>query len=236
MARSTFSGPILSGTVRQNALRNVGGSNLVQTAVIDLSVTGAQTANYAGASGVFVASNYTSGTNGQNLAATVYTPSSSTYPSAVQTIPADTATNIYRGVVMYVPTGSIITQINVGCGVVPAVAGGTAVLTTLTPYISNNYTVAAGTPTYADTAAVTAVGWQALATATATTLTNLNSTSTDILQASAPNLSQVVFTLALVGTTLTTATSLAGLFYLQLEYIQTDSNLGNQTTYPYLNV
>ena len=236
MARSTFSGPILSGTVRQNALRNVGGSNLVQTAVIDLSVTGAQTANYAGASGVFVASNYTSGTNGQNLAATVYTPSSSTYPSAVQTIPVDTATNIYRGVVMYVPTGSIITQINVGCGVVPAVAGGTAVLTTLTPYISNNYTVAAGTPTYADTAAVTAVGWQALATATATNLTNLNSTSTDILQASAPNLSQVVFTLALVGTTLTTATSLAGLFYLQLEYIQTDSNLGNQTTYPYLNV
>ena len=236
MARSTFSGPILSGTVRQNALRNVGGSNLVQTAVIDLSVTGAQTANYAGASGVFVASNYTSGTNGQNLAATVYTPSSSTYPSAVQTIPADTATNIYRGVVMYVPTGSIITQINVGCGVVPAVAGGTAVLTTLTPYISNNYTVAAGTPTYADTAAVTAVGWQALATATATTLTNLNSTSTDILQASAPNLSQVVFTLALVGTTLTTATSLAGLFYLQLEYIQTDSNLGNQTTYPYNNI
>ena len=236
MARSTFSGPILSGTVRQNALRNVGGSNLVQTAVIDLSVTGAQTANYAGASGVFVASNYTSGTNGQNLAATVYTPSSSTYPSAVQTIPADTATNIYRGVVMYVPTGSIITQINVGCGVVPAVAGGTAVLTTLTPYISNNYTVAAGTPTYADTAAVTAVGWQALATATATNLTNLNSTSTDILQASAPNLSQVVFTLALVGTTLTTATSLAGLFYLQLEYIQTDSNLGNQTTYPYINV
>ena len=236
MARSTFSGPILSGTVRQNALRNVGGSNLVQTAVIDLSVTGAQTANYAGASGVFVASNYTSGTNGQNLAATVYTPSSSTYPSAVQTIPVDTATNIYRGVVMYVPTGSIITQINVGCGVVPAVAGGTAVLTTLTPYISNNYTVAAGTPTYADTAAVTAVGWQALATATATTLTNLNSTSTDILQASAPNLSQVVFTLALVGTTLTTATSLAGLFYLQLEYIQTDSNLGNQTTYPYNNI
>ena len=236
MARSTFSGPILSGTVRKNALRNVGGSNLVQTAVIDLSVTGAQTANYAGASGVFVTSNYTSGTNGQNLAATVYTPSSSTYPSAVQTIPADTATNIYRGVVMYVPTGSIITQINVGCGVVPAVAGGTAALTTLTPYISNNYTVAAGTPTYAATAAVTAVGWQALATATATTLTNLNSTSTDILQASAPNLSQVLFTLALVGTTLTTATSLAGLFYLQLEYIQTDSNLGNQTTYPYINV
>jgi hypothetical protein len=234
MARTSFTGPILTGSIRQGALRNVGYTTLTQSAVLDLSVTNAATANYAGASTIFVTNNYVNGGSGQNLAANVYTPSASVYPSIVQAIPADAATRIYRGVVMYLPFNSTITAINISCGVVPAVAGGTAVLTTLIPYVSNNYTAAAGTPTYALTSAVTAVGSQALTAATVTELANLNATSTDILQANAPSLSQVVFTLAIVGTTLTSATSLAGLFYLNVQYTQADNNLGNSTTYPYL--
>jgi hypothetical protein len=199
MTRATFEGPILSGDSRFGPLRNVGYTQLNQYADIDLTNTTVATPLYSGSSGQFVNGNLIPNSN-----ATVYTPSSSTYPSVAQTIPADSATNIYRGAVFYLPTGCDIDDILVDCAVVPAVSGGTSTFTSATWYFSNNYTAAGGTATYAKTGSVTAVGRQSLSTFTAAQLGNQTATSTDILQSGQPNLSQVVATLAIVGTNLDT--------------------------------
>ena len=235
MARATFEGPILAGDSRFGPLRNVGYVDLVQAADLDLSVTTNGSANYGGASGKFVNSNGIPNTN-----AVVYQPSSSVYPSVAQTIPADSATNIYRGAVMYVPYGSAINDIFIDIGAVPTIASGT--LTSTQILISNNYTAAAGTAAYAGTAVLTspAVGRQSLSTFTATQLANQSATSADILvsptSGTGPNaakMSQVVFTIALVGTTMTTVS--AGLFYFTVRYTQLDGSIGTTTTYPYGN-
>lgn len=230
MARSTFEGPILSGDQRFGPLRNVGKVMLAQHADISLANVTPGTNGFSGGSGVFVNSNGI-----PNTAATVYTPGSSS-PPVVQTIPADTATNVYRGVVFYLPTGCDFDGINVDLQTVVAVAGGTAALTSATVYVSNNYTAAAGTPTYFSTGSITTVGRQALSTFTATQITNQTSTSTDIvLPNGQPNLSQVVVTVAIVGTGLETRTSLTGGFSFFVRYLQNDPNIGNFTTYPYGN-
>jgi hypothetical protein len=229
MARSTFEGPILSGDTRFGPLRNVGYTSLVQSAALDLTNTTANTAGFSGSSGVFVDSNAI-----PNTTAVVYTPSSSTFPSVAATIPADSATNIYRGFVAFLPVNSRINDIFVDIGVVPTVAAGT--LTSVQVLVSNNYTAAAGTATYAATAVLTspAVGRQSLATFTSTQLANQQATSTDVLQANGnPNLSQVVFTIALVGTSMTTAS--AGTLYFTVRYTQADGNIGSATAYPYGN-
>jgi len=235
MARATFEGPILAGDSRFGPLRNVGYTDLVQAADLNLATTTNGTVGYGGASGQFVNANIIPNTN-----AVVYTPSSSVYPSVAQTIPADSATNIYRGAVMYVPYGSAINDVFIDIGVVPTLASGT--LTSATVYVSNNYTAAAGTATYANTAVLTspAVGRQSLATFTATQLVNQASTSADILvsptSGTGPNatkMSQVVLTIALVGTTMTTVS--AGTFYFTLRYTQLDGSIGTTTTYPYGN-
>lgn len=244
MARTTFDGPILSGSNRVGPLRNVGYADLVQSAFIDLSVTANGTALYGGTSGNFVSSSIIPNQN-----APVYQPSATAYPPVVQTIPADTATNVYRGVVMYLPAGCVLNDATIDCGAVVAVAGGTAALTSATAYVSNNYTAAAGTPTYFATGAISAVGRQALATLTATQITNQTATSSDITNppsavagsgqgtdVNSSVLSQVVFTLAIVGTALDTRTSLTGKFYFRLRYTQNDPNIGNLTTYPYGNL
>jgi len=237
MARATFEGPILSGDQRFGALRNVGYTDLVQAADIDLTVTTNGSANYGGASGQFVNANGI-----PNLNAVVYQPSSSVYPSVAQTIPADSATNIYRGAVMYLPYGSSINDIFVDIGVVPAITTGT--LTSTTVYVSNNYTAAAGTAAYANTAVLTspAVGRQSLATFTATQLANQASTSADILVSNgagtnpnASKLSQVVFTVAIVGTSLAGPIT-GGKFYFTVRYTQLDGSIGTTTTYPYGNL
>jgi hypothetical protein len=228
MTRATFEGPILSGDNRFGPLRNVGYTQLNQYCDLDLSVTTNGSANYAGASGQFVNGNGVPNTN-----AIVYQPSSSVYPSVAQTIPTDTATNVYRGCVLYLPTGCDIDDFLIDVGALAAVAGGSAAITSQTIYISNNYTAAAGTPTYAATGAISAVGRQALATYTATQLSNQTATTVDILQSGQPNLSQVVITLAIVGTALDTRTSLTGKFYLTTRYTQPDNNIGTRTTYPY---
>ena len=80
MARSTFEGPILSGDKRFGAFRNVGYTQLVQNADLDLSNNVVATATYSGASGQFVNSNGIPNSN-----ATIYQPSASVYPSVVQT-------------------------------------------------------------------------------------------------------------------------------------------------------
>ena len=235
--RRTFEGPLLVGDKRYGPIRNLGSANLVQFAGIDFTVGTNGAALYGGASTQFVASNGI-----PNLNANVYTPSASTYPSVVQAIPADTATNIYRGVVMYLPFGSVINDIFADIAVVPAVTSGT--LTSTTIYVSNNYTVAAATPTYAATAVLTspAVGRQSLATTTVTQFTNLSSTSADILiedgTGTGPNaakVSQLVFTVALVGTSLVTPVT-GGRFFFTVRYTQLDGSIGTTSTYPYGNI
>ena len=235
MARATFEGPILSGDSRFGPLRNVGYTDLAQEADIDLSVTTNGSTNYGGTSGKFV-----NGNGIPNVNAVVYTPSSSTYPSVAQTIPADSATNIYRGAVMYLPYGSAINDVLIDIGAVPTIASGT--LTSTTFYVSNNYTAAAGTAAYANTAVLTSpsVGRQSLSAFTATQLANQVATSADILVSptsgtgqNASKMSQVVFTVALVGTSMTTVS--AGLFYFTVRYTQLDGSIGTTTTYPYGN-
>jgi len=232
MGRSTFEGPILSGDNRFGPLRNVGYSQLVQNIDLSLANTTAGTSTYGGFSGQFVASNGI-----PNLNATVFVPSATATPTA-QTIPADTNTNIYRGAVFYLPTGSDLDDIFFDIQTVFAVSGGSATLTSVQISASNNYVAAGGTPTYFQTASLTsnAVGRQSLSTFTGTQITNQSATSTDIYQGGTqPNLSQVVITIGLVGVNLLSATSLTGQLNTTLRYTQPDNNIGTLTTYPYGN-
>jgi hypothetical protein len=227
MARSTFEGPVLSGTQRFGAFRNVGYASLVQSAVLNIANTTPNTAGYGGSSGQFVDSN-----NIPNGTTTVYTPSTSTTYTATS-IPADSAT-VYRGFVAYLPAGSRINDIFVDIGVITTFTSGS--LTSVQVLVSNDYTAAAGTATYAQTAVLTspAVGRQSLAAFTATQLANQQSTSTDIIQINGePNLSQVVFTVASINGTNVAITG--GTYYFTIRYTQPDGNIGTTTTYPYGN-
>ena len=231
MARPTFEGPILAGTNRFVPFRNVGSADLAQVGAMTLTNTTAGTANYGGFSGQFVAPLQLY----PNTNVTVYQPSATATVLTAQTVPADTTSQIYRGMVMYLPAGCSINDIFVDCGVVPTVAAGS--ISTITVYVSNNYTVQGGTPTYAATGNITAVGRQALSTFTGTQLANQFSTSTDITAQAAGvsgvNLSQLVFTISIAGTSMTTLN--AGVMYFTVRYVQTDL-VGNATTYPYGNV
>jgi len=231
MGRSTFEGPVLSGTNRFTPFRNVGSVDLTQEIGLVLTNTTANTANYGGSSGQFV----TASQLYPNTNATVYTPSASATTLTATSIPADSATQIYRGAVMYLPAGSSITDFLLDVGVVPTVTAGT--ISTITVYVSNNYTAQAGTPTYAATGTISAVGRQSLATFTGTQLANQFSTSTDITAQAAGvsgvNFSQLVFTISIAGTSMTSIS--AGTLYFTVRYSQLD-NTGNATTYPYGNV
>ena len=232
MGRSTFEGPIISGDNRFGPLRNIGYSQLVQNVDLDISNAVVGTSTYSGSSGQFVASNGIPNLNG-----VVYTPSANSTPVA-QTIPADSATNVYRGAVFYLPTGADLDDIFFDIATAFSVTGGSAVLTSVQFLASNNYTAAAGTAAYFATGVLTsnAVGRQSLATFTGTQIINQSATSTDIYQGGTqPNLSQVVITIAMVGTALNTRTSMAGQLNTTLRYTQPDNNIGTLTTYPYGN-
>jgi len=227
MARSTFEGPILSGTQRFGNFRNVGYAILAQSATLNIANTTANTAGFGGSSGIFVDSN-----NIPNGITTVYTPSTSTTYTATS-IPADSAT-VYRGFVAYLPAGSRINDIFVDIGVITTFTSGS--LTSVQVLVSNDYTAAAGTATYAQTAVLTspAVGRQSFATFTATQLANQQATSTDIIQINGePPLSQVVFTVASINGTNVAITG--GTYYFTIRYTQPDGNIGTTTTYPYGN-
>jgi hypothetical protein len=233
MGRATFEGPLLSGDNRFGPLRNVGYSQLVQNVDLDISNAVNGSSTYAGSSGQFVVSNGVPNVNG-----TVFTPSSTVYPAVAQTIPADSATNVYRGAVFYLPTGADLDDVFLDVATAFSVTGGTASLTSVQFLVSNNYTAAAGTAAYFTTGVLTsnAVGRQSLSTFTGTQILNQSTTSTDILQANGqPNLSQVVITIAMVGTALNTRTSMAGQLNVTLRYTQPDNNIGTLTTYPYGN-
>jgi len=231
MGRSTFDGPILSGDVRFGPLRNVGYSQLVNNVDLDFSNTTLGTSTYSGFSGQFVNSNGI-----PNLNAVVYQPSATVNPAVAQTIPADTNTNIYRGAVFYLPVGADLDNIYIDVATLYAVSGGTAAVTSQTVYVSNNYTAAAGTPAYFATGAISAVGRQSLATFTAAQIAAQSATTLDInTGGNQPNVSQVVITVAIVGTALLSATSTTGRYNFTLQYSQADNNIGNTTTYPYGN-
>jgi len=71
-------------------------------------------------------------------------------------------------------------------------------------------------------------------TYSATNLINMLSTTTDIVLGNGqPNLSQVVFTLSITGTTVAAPTG--GKFNFAIRYTQPDNNIGTTTTYPYGN-
>ena len=221
MARSTFEGPILSGDVRFGPQRNVGYTILGQSAQLTLTNTSANTANYGGASGQFVASNGIANSNG-----TVFTPGTNT----AATITADSATALYRGVVFYVPVGSTIKNIFIDTIVVPTNAGAAI---TVTPYISNTFATSAGT--IATAAALSAVG-RTTATYTAAQAAVAYSTTNDVPGVNGnANLSQVVVTIAMTAAgSLTTVN--AGQLIVSIEYTQADSNIGSTTAYPYGNL
>jgi hypothetical protein len=227
MGRSTFEGPILAGDNRFPPFRNVGSADLVQSAGLVLTNTTPNTANYGGSSGQFV----TSGQSLINSPGTVFTPSATNPVLTATTIPADTTTLWVRGAAFYLPVGCDINDILIDCGVVPTVTG---TLTSATVYVSNNYTNGTPTPTLASTGAISAVGRQSLTAFTGAQLANLFNTPTDIvLPNGQPNVSQVVFTVAIVGTSLTAIT--AGTFYFTIRYSQADGNIGTATAYPYGN-
>ena len=237
MARSTFEGPILSGDNRFGTLRDVGYTVLEQDCYIDLSNTTVGTDGYSGGSGQFVWGN-----NIPNLPGTVYTPSS-TYSATgpvVQTIPADVSTQVYRGVVMYLPTSSQIITIDIDY--ISAITGESgATLSNVSVFVSNNYTAAGGTPAYATaalgTTTVGTAGRQTL-TLTGTNLSNFLATTSDIqnptLGANPSFLSQVVFTLSITGTSVAAPTG--GKFNFIVRYAQNDNNIGTLTQYPYGNL
>ena len=209
MARSTFEGPILAGDNRFGPLRNVGYTQAVQTAYLDFNNTTNNTAGYSGGSGVFVRSNGI-----PNAQATVYSPSATTFPAVAQTIPADSATNVYRGAVLYVPYGSTINDLFIDMSIAPVVSGGSAAISSTTVYVSNNYTAAAGTPRYAQTGSLSTIGRQSLTAFTLPQMYNQQlGTTGDITNPPANGqgtnpystlVSQIVFTTAIVGTNLDT--------------------------------
>jgi hypothetical protein len=225
MARSTFEGPILSGDNRFGPQRNIGYTTLTQSGYLNLLNSTAATAGFAGGSGTFVTSN-----NIPNQNATVYVPSSTSPTLVAQVIPADTASQVYRGWVCYIPTGSDIDQALIDVAVLPTVVSGT--LSTIKIYVSNNYTVEAGTAAYA-TATLSGTG-RATISFSGTQVTNANSTSTDLVGINGTQtLSQIVFTLSLTGTTMGAIS--AGQVYFSIRYIQPDGNIGSTTAYPYGN-
>jgi len=223
MSRATFEGPILSGNNRFGPLRNVGYDRLTQYAGLDFSNTTANTANYSGASTQFVVSNTIPNGNG-----VVYSPSATVYPPVAATPTADSATAIYRGVVFYLPINSRITAIDFDIGVFPTLASGT--LTSVQLLVGNAFNGAQ----YVQSAALTSGTGRQTVSYSGTQLANCQATSADITNGQQPStLSQVVCTLAVVGTTMTTLAT--GKFYITVSYTQADPQIGSATAYPYGN-
>lgn len=224
MGRATFDGPVLVGDTRFGPQRNVGYAELVQGVTMVLTNTAAGTANYGGSSGVFI-----SNVSIPNTAAVVYTPGTTTY--AAQTITADTASLIYRGCVFYTPVGADLHDVLIDMQVLPTVASGS--VTGVTAFVSNQFETTSGK--YFQTGSLTAIGRGALATFTAAQMAAQQATSADIFTPGAsPNISQVVVTLAIAGTTMTTLS--AGTFNITLRYGTPDGAIGTATTYPYGNL
>ena len=233
MARSTFDGPILAGDQRFGPQRDVGYADLIQSALLDFAVTTPGIANYGGASGTFV----TSG-NIPNQVATIWTPQNNVYstngPSVIAsgTITADASGTIYRGVSFLIPSNSNITDVIVDVGTLPVGGGVTA--NSIQPYVSNTFATATGV--YGTMSAITSAT-RGTATFVGTQLTRAGNTLYDVQNIQPGQqptwFSQVVVTLKITNTSLTTPTS--GQIEVSLRYNQTDQNIGDVNNYPYGN-
>ena len=231
MGRSTFDGPILSGDNRFGPQRDVGPVLLAQQAFLDFAVTSAGQAGYGGGSSVFV----TSG-NIPNQAATIWNPQSGVYSTSgptVATAPtADASGTIYRGVSFLIPQGSNITDVIVDVGTLPT--DGSVTANSIQPYVSNKFATATGV--YATMAAITSAT-RGTATFVGTQLDYAYGTLQDVQNIQPGQqptwFSQIVVTLKITNTSLTTPTS--GQIAVTLKYAQQDMNIGNSTTYPYGN-
>ena len=231
MARTVLEGPILSGDNRFGPQRDVGPVLLAQQAFLDFSVTSAGQANYGGGSGVFVTSD-----NIPNQAATIWNPQSGVYSTSgptVATAPtADASGTIYRGVSFLIPQGSNITDVIIDVGVLPT--DGTVTANSIQPYVSNKFATATGV--YATMAAITSAT-RGTATFVGTQLDYAYGTLQDVQNIQPGQqptwFSQIVVTLKITNTSLTTPTS--GQIAVTLKYAQQDMNIGNATTYPYGN-
>jgi len=229
--RTTFEGPILSGDNRFGPQRDVGPVLLAQQAFLDFSVTSAGQAGYGGGSKTFVTSN-----NIPNQVATIYAPQSGVYstsgPTVGTTPTADTSGTIYRGAVFLIPQGSNITDVIVDVGVLPT--DGSVTANSIQPYVSNAFATSTGV--YATMAAITSAT-RGTATFVGTQLDYAYGSLQDV-QNMQPGqqptwFSQIVVTLKITNTSLTTPTS--GQIAVTLKYAQQDMNIGNATTYPYGN-
>jgi len=230
MARSTFSGPILSGSNRFGPIRDVGYTDLAQNIDMNFANTGGNgTAGYPGGNGQFVNGNLIPNTN-----AVVYTNSSTVFPPTAATITADAATTVYRGAVFYLPTGSQINDFLVDIGT--GITGGSTI-TAGVVNIGNQFNgTQYGSVTLTATANVLVAGRYST-TFTGTQLTNIQSTTADFTNPTGTiepaTFSQVVMTLVITGTG--TPAPTAGTLYLTVRYTQPDGNIGTATTYPYGN-
>jgi len=238
MARATFEGPILAGDSRFGPLRNVGYADLCQETSIVLTNTTNATAGYGGASGQFV-----NGNGIPNVNATVYTPSSSTYPPVAATITADTVSTttgtLYRGVVFYLPYGSNINDFLLDTNVAITLNNGT--VGTVTAKMGNAF----NDTTYGNVTSMNAATGRNTIAQTGAQLLSCNSTTGDITISPtqganqyASLMSQVVVTLTIPytgGVSGTLSAITAGTFTFAVRYTQLDSNIGNSTTYPYGN-
>jgi len=231
MARSTFSGPILSGQNRFGPIRDVGYTDLVQTALLDFSVTTPNTANYGGGSGIFVASN-----NIPNSIATIYTPQAGVFsnsgPTKASAPTADATGTIYRGVVFYIPYSCNITDVIVDVGTLPT--DGSVTANSIQPYVSNNFATSTGV--YATMAAITSAT-RGTATYVGSQLPYASATLQDFQNPQVGTdpawFGQVVVTLKITNTGLTTPTS--GQIEVTMRYNQNDMNIGTSSAYPYGN-
>ena len=109
-------------------------------------------------------------------------------------------------------------------------------LSSVSILVSNGFVTSS--PTYATvTLGTTTVGTTGRITSTysAANLGNMLSTPADITTGNnnPSQLSQVVATLAIVGTGLSAL--VAGKLNIDINYVQDDNNIGNSTTYPYGN-
>jgi len=233
MGRSTFEGPILSGDNRFGPQRDVGPVLLTQQCFLDFSNSTPGTAGYGGSSGTFVTANTL-----PNSIATIYSPQagvfSNTGPTAATAPTADASGTNYRGAVFLLPQGSYIQNIYIDNIVQPT--DGTHAVTSIQPYIANNFVTTGGT--YATVAAITgsSIG-RSTATFTATQYVNAQATLQDvqnIVPGTQPTwFSQVVVNLAMTVSSLTSVN--AGKLNIIVQYVQPDLNVGNSTTYPYGN-
>ena len=231
MGRSTFEGPVLSGDNRFGPQRDVGSVDLVQSAFLDFSVTTPNTANYSGSSGVFVTPN-----NIPNGIATIYTPQNGVFsnsgPTAATAPTADASGTIYRGAVFLLPYSCNLTDVIVDVGTLPT--DGSVTANSIQPYVSNNFATSTGV--YATMAAITSAT-RGTATFVGAQLVKANATLQDVqnlqLGTQPAWFTQVVVTLKITNTSLTTPTS--GQIEITLRYTQNDMNIGNGTTYPYGN-